>query len=57
VPARRNALDVATRYDKLARNFLAATTLIGTLLDQIMSLDPNPEKFYLNIDGLNAVHD
>ena len=29
---------IATRYDKLARNFLAATTLVGcTLLDQIVS--------------------
>ena len=32
---------IATRYDKLARNFLAATTLVGcTLLDQIVSPDP-----------------
>ena len=31
---------IATRYDKLARNYLAATTLIGAL-DQVVSPDPN----------------
>jgi transposase len=33
---------IATRYDKLARNFLAATTLVRrTLLDQAVSPDPS----------------
>jgi len=32
---------IATRYDKLARNFLAAAALVGALLlDQVVSTDP-----------------
>ena len=32
---------IATRYDKLARNFLAAAALVGALLlDQVVSPDP-----------------
>ena len=36
---------IATRYDKLARNFLAAAVLVGALyLDQVVSPDPRAKR-------------
>ena len=47
---------IATRYDRLARNFLASVCIVAALVVGLMSLDPSPleELFYVTYGNKRA---